>query len=59
LTDRGLARGIDDQNMVYIVFAITDKEKATARMNSEELKKIMTDAGVDGAPQIMYYNLAE
>jgi hypothetical protein len=28
-------------------------------MNSEELKKIMTDAGVDGAPQIMYYNLAE
>lgn len=59
LLDRGLARGLDNPNMVYIVFAITDKEKATARINSEELKKIMMDAGVEGQPQFMYFNLSE
>jgi quinol monooxygenase YgiN len=57
--DRGLARGLDNPNMVYIVFAITDKEKAKARINSAELKKIMTDAGVEGPPQFMYFSLPE
>ena len=59
LLDRGLSRGLDDPNMVYIVFAIADKAKATARINSEELKKIMTDAGVEGPPQFMYFSLPE
>lgn len=59
LLDRGLARGIDDPDMVFIVFAITDMEKAKARINSEDLKKIMTGAGVEGAPQIMYYRIAD
>ncbi len=59
LLDRGLSRVIDDPNMVYIVFAITDKEKVKARFNSEELKKIMTDAGVEGPPQFMYFSLPE
>lgn len=59
LVDRGLSRGIDDPNMVYIVFAIADKEKATARINSEELKKIMMDAGVEGPPQFMYFSLPQ
>jgi len=57
LVDRGLGRGVDDPNMVYIVFAITDMAKAKARMNSEELKKIMTDAGVEGPPQFHFYKL--
>jgi hypothetical protein len=57
LVDRGLARGIDDPNMVYIVFAVTDMAKAKARVSSEELKKIMTDAGVEGPPRIHFYRL--
>jgi hypothetical protein len=57
LLDRGLAREIDDPTMVYIVFAITDKAKAMARMQSEELKKVMTDAGVEGPPSFFYYTL--
>lgn len=56
LIDRGLARGIDDPNMVYIVFAVTDMEKAKAAMGSEAKKKLMTDAGVDSAPQVFMYN---
>jgi hypothetical protein len=59
LVDRGLGRGTDDPNMVYIVFAITDMAKAKARVGSPELKKIMTDAGVAGPPQIIYYKMVD
>lgn len=58
IIDRGLARGVDDPNMVYIVFAVEDWEKANARFNSEELKKLMTEAGVEGSPTIIRYNIA-
>ena len=59
MIDRGLARGVDDPNMVYIVFAVSDMAKAKARSNSPELKKLMTDAGVVGPPQFMYYKLVD
>lgn len=59
LLDRGLGRGVDDPNMVYIVFAITDMDKAKARMNSPELKKLMMDAGVEGTPEFHFYKLVE
>ena len=57
IVDRALARGMDDPNMVYILFAISDWEKAKARMGSEELKKILEDAGVEGAPSSIAYKL--
>jgi hypothetical protein len=57
LLDRGLARELEDPAMVYIVFAVTDKEKAMARTQSEELKKLMTEAGVEGAPRLYFYTL--
>ncbi|MEP7165426.1 MAG: hypothetical protein ABI741_12075 [Ferruginibacter sp.] len=59
LIDRALERDIDDPNMVHIVFAISDMAKAKARANSPELKKLMTDAGVTGPPQIFYYKIVE
>lgn len=55
LVDRALARGVDDSNMVYVVFAVTDMAKAMERGKSEELKKIMDDAGVDSAPEMFAY----
>jgi len=55
LLDRGLAREMEDPAMVYIVFAVTDKEKAMARMQSEELKKLMTEAGVEGPPAFYFF----
>ena len=55
--DRGLARDIDDSNLIYIVFAISDMEKAKTRMNSIALKKLMMDAGVEGPPTISFYRL--
>lgn len=55
--DRGLARGIDDPNMVSIVFAITDMKKAKANITSEAKKKLMTEAGVEGAPQMFFYKI--
>ena len=53
LLDRALGRGVEDTNMIYMVFAITDMAKAKARGESEELKKLMEEAGVDG-PQTMF-----
>jgi hypothetical protein len=55
LVERALARGIDDPNTVTLLFAVTDMAKAKARVTSTELKKIMTDAGVDGPPQITWF----
>jgi hypothetical protein len=59
LLDRGLARGVDDPNMVYVLFAVTDIAKAKARSSSPELKKLMTDAGVDGPPTVSFYKLVK
>ena len=59
LIDRGMARGIDDPNMVSVVFAITDMKKAKENINSEAKKKLMKDAGVEGAPQMFFYKLVE
>ena len=59
MIDRGLARGVDDPNMVYVVFAISDMAKAKARGQSPELKKLMQDAGVLGEPKIFMYSLVQ
>lgn len=59
LIDRGIARGIDDPNMVYVLFVVSDLAKAKARVSSPDLKKLMTDAGVDGPPSLNFYKLAK
>lgn len=59
MVDRALARDLDEPNTVYVAFVITDREKANARMQSEELKKLMTDAGVEGPPTFFFYTVEE
>jgi hypothetical protein len=59
LIDRGMARSVDDPNVVALVFAISDLEKAKASITSEAKKKLMTEAGVEGAPQMFYYKLVD
>jgi hypothetical protein len=59
LIDRGLGRSLIDSNMVYITFAVSDMAKAKARLASPELKKIMTDAGVDSPPTARWYRLVK
>jgi hypothetical protein len=59
LIDRGLARSIDDPNMVTIVFAITDLKKAKASITSEAKKKLMMEAGVEGTPQMFFYKIVD
>jgi hypothetical protein len=56
LSDAVLAQAIGDSNMVQVVFDITDMAKAKARINDPALKKLMTDAGVIGAPKIVFYS---
>lgn len=59
LIDRGMARNVDDPNMVTLVFAISDIDKAKALIKSEEQKKVMMDAGVEGVPEMFFYKLVE
>ena len=55
LIDRAISRNIDDPNMIYITFAVSDMAKAKARLDDPTLKKIMTDGGVISKPVIDFY----
>jgi hypothetical protein len=55
MVDDVIARGIDDPNLVHIVFAVTDVAKAKARLADPALGKIMMNAGVTGKPAITFY----
>lgn len=55
LVDVVLARGIDDPNMVFLVFDINDMTKAKAAISSAEKKNLMKNAGVEGEPAIVFY----
>ncbi len=55
MVDRVLARGVDDPNVVHVVFSVTDMAKAKASMFSEDKKKLMMSAGVEGKPDIGFY----
>jgi len=57
MIDRGIARNLYDSNTVSVLFEISDSAKAKARMSSPDLKKIMTDAGVDSPPTVRWYRL--
>lgn len=57
--DLALARGIDDPNLVHVVFDISDMAKAKADIYSDAKKKLMMSAGVIGAPLIQFYETAE
>jgi len=59
LIDVLLARGIDDPNLVHIVFDIKDMAKGKAAVFSEEKKKLMMDAGVEGKPKIEFFTTAD
>ena len=45
--------------MVAVVLVINDMKKAEAFMNSKDIKDKMDEAGVVGAPDIFFYNLAK
>lgn len=57
LITRGIARNLQDSNSISILFEVSDMAKAKARTASPELKKIMTDAGVDSPPTIRWFKL--
>jgi hypothetical protein len=59
LIDRGIGYGLDDKNLVGIVFAVTDFKKASAYGNSPDLKNKMMEAGVEGPPTFFYYNIVQ
>ncbi|TDE02103.1 hypothetical protein [Flavobacterium hiemivividum] len=59
LIDRAMARSIDDPNVVALVFAVSDMNKAKASITSAEKMKLMKEAGVEGKPELTFYKLTE
>lgn len=59
LIDRAIAQSIDDPNMIYVTFAVSDMTKAKTYMKAPELKKLMTEAGVISKPIMEYYTSVE
>lgn len=59
LIDLVLARGVNDSNLVHLVFDINDMAKAKSAMHSDAKKKLMMSAGVIGTPQIEFYTTAK
>ncbi len=59
LTDRGINQAIDDPHMVSVVLVVNDMKKAEAFMSSKDLKDKMTEAGVEGAPDIFFYHVVK
>ena len=55
LIDRAIAKGVEDSNMLYLTFAISDLEKVKTYLKSPELQKLMKEAGVISKPIIEYY----
>jgi len=58
-TSAGLSHGrvfraADDPNDLVLLFDVADKERARAFAESDDLKSIMQDAGVEGRPA-MYF----
>jgi hypothetical protein len=45
--------------MVALLFAITDMKKAKTNITSEAKKKLMMDAGVEGAPEMFFYKITD
>jgi len=54
LVDGVLARGIDDPNMILLVFKITNLEQAKAAMIDPARKKLMQKSGVISEPEIFF-----
>ncbi|HET9746431.1 MAG TPA: hypothetical protein VFP97_12010, partial [Chitinophagaceae bacterium] len=59
LIERGLARGIDDPNMVYILYAVSDIKKAKARLSSSQLRRILRNAGMDSRMSVKFYKVVQ
>lgn len=59
LSDGTIGRDIDDPNLLYVTFIVTDMKKAKARMKSAELKKWLKNTGMRGNPDIFFYLITE
>jgi len=59
LTDRVLARSVDDPHKVFLVFAVADVAKAKAFSTSKALKDKMEQGGVEGAPEVFFYKIVQ
>lgn len=54
LTKGRVFRSADDPDDLVILFDVADRNKAEAFAASDDLKKAMQEAGVEGRPEVFY-----
>ncbi len=59
VVDEAITRGINDSDLVRLIFDVTDAAKAKAAINSDAKKKLMMSAGVIGKPTVEFYTEAK
>ena len=59
LVDRAISKNVDDPNMIYVTFAVSDMAKAKTYMKAPELKRLMTEAGVISNPIFDFFTNVE
>jgi hypothetical protein len=59
LTDRVVATSVNDKNTVTVVVAVSDLAKAKAFSQSKDLRDKMKEAGVEGAPDIVFFRIVK
>jgi len=59
LTDRLLAYSFENHNIVYVVNAVSDINKAKDFFKSKDLKEKMKAAGVEGVPTTFFYSVSK
>lgn len=58
-TDVAITHGIDDPNLVHLIFDINDMAKFNAAMASDAKRKVIMDSGVTGPPKVEFYKEAK
>jgi len=59
MTLRAINQGLDNPDMVSLVFSIADMKRAEDFMHSKELRQRMDSAGVVGAPDAFFYHVVK
>ena len=52
-------RDLENENRIHIAMAAADLERARAFANGEDLRNVMQQAGVTGAPKVYFLNITE
>jgi len=54
IQEKLVLRGVDDPNLVVLLFTVADLAKAKTFVSSPDLRETMTKSGVLGQPEVLF-----